>query len=908
MRLTTIKRACCSPRRVLAATTLLALAISCGGSSESAKDSPQPGAAGAAGAAAGEGGAQASQTDATTAGDGGADSHSSEECAVDLDCTPLLPPTSPAHCAEASCDPTTFTCLFSAKDADKDGHPALDCASEDPNKPVAIGDDCDDGDADVYPGAWDGPADGKHPDHCGDGIDQNCSGADGDDTSSKGATCECKVGDTATCSEDAGGIPVAWPLGKPAGACRYGVKTCAKDAQTGKIGWGACIGAIGPRPEYCNGGIDDNCRDNGDDDAVDKVNWVFDGDNDLHGHQGWSPRLDCGDAQPSWAPKECIAAADPGDVDAEAKCVSERWRVNIPADDCDDSQSNVFPGATEICDQVDNDCNGAVDDAARSVDWYFDGDADGHVLASAVAKNQCENPGLKPANCPTDEACTKLWTSNPTTHLDCDDANADRHPGNWDGPLALRVGMIDPGWKREHFARTAGTATMPPGPSEVAASTSSVPRIDMDWGLAGGDYWAERYSGTFSIAVKGDYVFYATADDGVRLWLDDAATPVIDGWSSGGGTTRKATATLAAGNHSIRLEYYDNTGKALLKLEWQGPDGSGIDRQVMREAEDASTGAQPERCDGVDQDCNGTVDDAVATSNGSARACNAACQPGQVGQCGGLNASAVANVGACRNGIRTCSVNGSYSACSGSVEVSSEVCDGADNNCNSSTDEGLLQTFYFDKDNDGYGDKNTASVQACSAPASGWKTSIPNTDCDDNDSAKNPGKAEVCDGKDNDCNSNVDDGIAAQGNCDNQKLGACKRYGQVVCTNGSFQCNAANAFGGGAQSTPFVDAQGISTFDWDCDGHETPEYSALTDACGRYTGYEQFCNLRGDCRPGATSSAILCPDTACLGTIDTFNNCNDLKCGGSYTFVGCSQNGSTCSYNGTKSTGYVRCH
>jgi hypothetical protein len=32
------------------------------------------------------------------------------------------------------------------------------------------------------------------------------------------------------------------------------------------------------------------------------------------------------------------------------------------AEDCDDSNPNVYPGNYEVCDGVDNDCNGAVDD------------------------------------------------------------------------------------------------------------------------------------------------------------------------------------------------------------------------------------------------------------------------------------------------------------------------------------------------------------------------------------------------------------------------------------------------------------------------------------------------------------------------------------------------------------------
>ena len=83
-----------------------------------------------------------------------------------------------------------------------------------------------------------------------------------------------------------------------------------------------------------------------------------------------------------------------------------------------------------------------------------------------------------------------------------------------------------------------------------------------------------------------------------------------------------------------------------------------------------------------------------------------------------------------------------------------EICDALDNNCDGQVDEGVLSTFFFDNDGDGFGASDI--VEESCQPSDGY-VSI-GTDCNDDDDISFPGAIEICDEQDNDCDGVIDNG------------------------------------------------------------------------------------------------------------------------------------------------------
>ncbi|WP_255215906.1 MopE-related protein [Pseudenhygromyxa sp. WMMC2535] len=133
--------------------------------------------------------------------------------------------------------------------------------------------------------------------------------------------------------------------------------------------------------------------------------------------------------------------------------------------------------------------------------------------------------------------------------------------------------------------------------------------------------------------------------------------------------------------------------------------------------------------------------------------------------------------GICQEGLRVCDAEGFWSTCDGAVLPERELCNKIDDDCNGKVDDG------FERE----GAKCFAGEGECRAEGT-YSCSADGTQSVCSATAKAP-TAEVCDGRDNDCDGEIDDGdVEGTGaSCKTGQAGACAE-GIKQCVTGSIKC------------------------------------------------------------------------------------------------------------------------
>jgi hypothetical protein len=323
---------------------------------------------------------------------------------------------------------------------------------------------------------------------------------------------------------------------------------------------------------------------------------------------------------------------------------------------------------------------------------------------------------------------------------------------------------------------------------------------------------------------------------------------------------------------------------------------------------DGAVGPRTETCNGMDDDCDGTDDDvagagaACGTDEGECSMGTAACVGTELVCTGGVTATTETcnNLdddcdGVVDNGVRTdfwldadndtfgdsnammaaCSQPVGYvtndddcnDACTGCFPGGTEVCDGNNNDCDASVDEGVATTYYQDADSDSRGNPNMA-MTACSAPL-GYVTNA--NDCNDMCNLCWTGNPEVCDGLDNNCVGGVDEGVLTTfyRDADMDSRGN-PAMSMMACTAPSGYVNNSNDCNDACNTCWTGNAESCDALDNNCSG-------VLDEGFACIQGSAQPCTTTcGTTGTGSCSAACLLPlPAACTPPAETCNSIDE---------------------------------
>ena len=481
---------------------------------------------------------------------------------------------------------------------------------------------------------------------------------------------------------------------------------------------------VNPDAEETCDGVDNDCDGLIDDEAVDASAWYSDVDGDGYGAGeigGWACEVpegaaaldgDCDDADVAYNPgAEEADCTDPADYNCDGSVgFADADEDGFAAcEECDDNDATVHPDADEVCDSIDNDCDGIADnsDALDALTWYADVDVDGYGDPARVA-SACEQPAgyvEDDSDCGDDDA-----QINPGAAEVCDEVDND-----CDG--VVDTDAVDQStWyadaDSDGYGDLASTLASCVEPSGYTADAS-----DCD----DGD------SAISPAAVEICDTLDNDCDGSVDVDATDAATWYADADSDGYGDLSTAQDACEA------------------------PSGYISDASDCDDSDGAISPAADEVCDSVDNDCDGSADvnasdaatwyaDTDSDGYGDFAFTQSACE---------APSGYIADATDCDDSDAAIS------------PAADEVCDSVDNDCDGSVDVDAsdASTWYADADGDTFGDPAT-SESGCVQPSA---YVADNSDCDDADGAISPDALESCDGVDNNCSGAVDEGQLGAG-------------------------------------------------------------------------------------------------------------------------------------------------
>lgn len=143
---------------------------------------------------------------------------------------------------------------------------------------------------------------------------------------------------------------------------------------------------------------------------------------------------------------------------------------------------------------------------------------------------------------------------------------------------------LEPGLVGEYFEFGEELDNYP----DVANKKPKVKRVDKTVNFDAGDGEFEgtglseqffaRWTGIIKIEKDGKYKFITNSDDGSRLFID--GKEVVDNGGLHAAEEKEGEVELKAGNHEIKIEFFENGGQAVCQVSWEPAGGA---REVVPE-------------------------------------------------------------------------------------------------------------------------------------------------------------------------------------------------------------------------------------------------------------------------------------------------------------------------------------
>jgi hypothetical protein len=561
--------------------------------------------------------------------------------------------------------------------------------------------------------------------------------------------------------------------------------------------------------------------------------------------------------------------------------------------DCDDADAAVFPGAEELCNGVDDDCdpatvfsNGGGDERDSDGDSYLaceddcdDDDDEVHPNREDVCDGvdtDCDGV-LSPDELDGDN---DLWTA---CDGDCQPDNADAHPGAPEicdgldtdcagGTPAIEADTDHDGWMLCEDDCDDQDPVVHPGQPEACDGLDT--DCDEATEAAGGEIDADLdgsllCDGDCDDAAPSVYPFAPELCDGLDNDCDGAPDADVDGevdFDGDGVLSCEDCDDLDAANFPFNPEVCDggdNDCDPATVFDGDESDGDSDSSPVCADCDDADPlrfPGNPELCDGIDNDCDPATLENVDGDGDGFTACEDDCDdaeptvfPGNPEVCDGLDNDCDALTSA-PDGEGDGDGDGSV-ACADCDDADAarfpgnpEVCDGLDNDCDGATFADAGQEA--DADADG-----SFSCQ----------------DCDDDAPDNFPGNVELCDGLDNDCDP-ATEFLGGEGDSDEDGSPGCvdcDDFDPLVAPSLPELCDGLdNDCDPATDENVDGDGDGATVCGGDCDDDDPARAPTLVELCD---GIDNDCDgdlVLGEDYDSDGDGALDCADSDCPKYVD----------------------------------------